>query len=107
MHLVDVASCPSDFTDNKKHHIFFDLPSMLPTWCSEPVEGRSITPEELASSLRARFLESPTTEAERLLDYVRDLRGAQRERVELGPAATEGLASALQALTILKVELSG
>jgi hypothetical protein len=107
LHLVDVASCPSDFTDHKKHHIFFDLPSMQPTWCSEPVEGRSIAPETLATSMRTRLLESPATEAERLLDCVRDLRGTQRERAELGAAATENLEGALQALTILKVEIPG
>lgn len=107
LHLVDVASCPGDFTDHKKHHIFFDLPSMRPTWCSDPVEGHSITPEALASSLRTRLLESPAAEAKRLLDCVRDLRGMQRERTELDAAAVEDSEGVLQALTILKVELPG
>lgn len=107
LHLVDLASCPGDFTDHKKHHIFFDLPSMQPTWCSEPVQSRSVTAETLASSLRTRLLESPAVEAERLLDCVRNLRGTQRERAEQGAAATENLEGALQALTILRVELPG
>lgn len=106
LHLVDVASCPSDFTDHKKHHIFFDLPSMKPTWCSDPVEGLSVSPEALALTLRERLMESPATEAERLLDCVSSLRGTQRELATLGEAATENLESALQALTILKVDAS-
>lgn len=107
LHLVDVTSCPGDFTDHKKHHIFFDLPSMQPTWCSEPVQGSAISPRALALSLRQRLLESPVAEAERLLDCILHLRGKLREPATSERNGIESLESALQALTILKVEISG
>jgi len=102
LHLVDVSSCPSDFTDNKKHHIFFDLPSMDPTWCSEPVKGQSISPEAFANLLRARMLEFPAQNAEMLLDFVQYLLGKQRERAALGDSAVQTLDDTLEALTILR-----
>lgn len=107
LHLVDVASCPSDFTDHKKHHIFFDLPFMAPTWCSEPVEGRVISADSFAHNIRRRLFESPAAEARRLHDCILHLRGMQPESAISGNKGVEGLESALQALTILKVVISG
>ncbi|MBD3376625.1 hypothetical protein GF406_16435 [candidate division KSB1 bacterium] len=51
LRLVVVTSCPSTYSDNEKHFIYFDNITSSPVWCSEPVEGKSISPKEFASNL--------------------------------------------------------
>lgn len=101
--LVDVVSCPDEFKDNKKHHIYFDLPSMDPTWCSEPVRGISINAAEMANSLAERVNEAPSIEAERLLSCLEFLRGERRNRVFEDLESGNKSDTALQALTVIRV----
>ncbi|HVI57737.1 MAG TPA: hypothetical protein VM619_02535 [Luteimonas sp.] len=104
LHLVDVTSCPSDFKDNQKHHIYFELPSMDPTWCSDPVPGVVISAEQMAKGLTERLRKSPREEADRLFNCLTQLRAIQRERentdFDLGNNSDWGL----QALTVIRVD---
>lgn len=49
--LADVNSCPSAYTDNDKHFIYFNSPDASPVWCSEPAEGKAIDPKSFARML--------------------------------------------------------
>lgn len=48
LRLVDFSSCPSDYSDNEKHFIYFNDINSNPVWCSEPTEGKAIIPSEFA-----------------------------------------------------------
>jgi hypothetical protein len=105
--LVDISSCPDEFKDNKKHYIYFDLPSMDPTWCSEPVRGNSIDANEMARSLAGRLSDAPAIEADRLLSCLTYLRGERRQRVFGDLDSGNESDPALQALTIIRVGQAG
>lgn len=49
LRLVDVASCPSSFSDNESHSIYFDNPNSIPIWKSEPIEGNAISLDNLVN----------------------------------------------------------
>jgi len=103
LHLVDVASCPSAFTDNQRHYIYFSLPSMTPTWCSEPTIGVSIGARQLQALLQSKLEEEPKAEAERLLAFLRPRREYRREHTFEDLESGSYFDPALQALTILHV----
>jgi hypothetical protein len=46
LQLVDMASCPGSFSDNSKHYIYFDQKTAQPVWCSDPVQGKSVTAKQ-------------------------------------------------------------
>ncbi|MBK8594347.1 MAG: hypothetical protein IPN83_01950 [Holophagales bacterium] len=48
LRIPDLATCPSEYADNGKHHIYFDSPDASPVWCSEPQEGRALSAPEFA-----------------------------------------------------------
>ncbi|WP_159016609.1 hypothetical protein [Cognatiluteimonas profundi] len=109
--LVDLSSCPSEFKDNQKHYIYFDFPSMKPTWCSEPVLGTSIDAIQMARSLERRLNQDQKIETDRLLSCLfylnwqrRVQRGGRRVQ-EYEP--DKDLDSALQALTVIRVDSRG
>ncbi len=51
LRLADISSCPSIYSDNESHFIYYDQPESLPIWCSDPVEGISITPEQMVEQI--------------------------------------------------------
>lgn len=102
LHLVEVASSASAFKDNKKHHIFFEFPTMEPTWQSEPVKGKLATPKEVAQSVADRLAEFNTSAAENLLNLLETLRGSVREGAYGDLEAGNRISDALQSLTIVK-----
>lgn len=51
LRLADVSTCPSAYTDNDNHFIYYNDPNALPVWCSEPVEGKSIDPKSFVQML--------------------------------------------------------
>lgn len=103
LHLVDAGSSSSPFRDNKKHHIFFELSSMQPTWRSEPVKADRTSAEKFARKIKERIDEFNADSALVLLDFLKDLRGAGG-----GGASSEGDRAgpsndALESLTIIKL----
>lgn len=51
LRLADVTSCPSAYTDNDNHFVFFNDTNVLPVWCSEPVEGKAVDPKSFVQML--------------------------------------------------------
>lgn len=76
LRLVDLDSCPSDFTDNSKHYIYFDQQQSQPIWCSEPVEGEALTVEQFAikvvGELRQISHEASVEKLSKLLSLIRE-----------------------------------
>jgi hypothetical protein len=48
LRLCDLDSCPSDYSDNDRHYIYFNDVDADPIWCSEPTEGKAIEPANFA-----------------------------------------------------------
>ena len=86
LRLVDVRSSAGPYLDNQKHFIFFDSPTSIPIWKSEPKEGKSIYPEELAENISHYVAETNTGESANavlsILGQVRELRGASDTKDE-------------------------
>ena len=49
LRLADVSSCPDIYADNNSHFIYFNDTTSAPVWCSEPVEGKAISPNQMVS----------------------------------------------------------
>ena len=47
LRLADMSTCPSPYLDNDSHFIYFAYPQAEPIWCSEPVEGKALSPSEM------------------------------------------------------------
>lgn len=79
LRLVDVATAPSEFADNQTHHIFFPSETDDPIWCSEPVLGKAVSPEEFAqSAARRASREESRAQAQLIIDslaWLRDFSG--------------------------------
>lgn len=66
--LVDMTSCPSAYLDSDHHSVYFDDADALPVWCSDPVEGRRVTPRTFVTEVsRQRILDADTTASARHL----------------------------------------
>ena len=57
LRMVDVASAPSGWTTNQKHHICFQQTNSLPFWCSKPTEGKLIEFENFVNSSESLSLD--------------------------------------------------
>lgn len=55
LRLADLTFCPSEYSDNESHHIFFDNTTANPVWCSDPIEGVALSPSELFHKIRNRL----------------------------------------------------
>lgn len=51
LRLADLDTCPSPYTDNDNHFIYFNSPTAIPVWCSDPVDGKAVLPSQLAETL--------------------------------------------------------
>lgn len=47
LRLADLNDCPSMYSDNESHFIYYEDIEAEPVWCSEPVEGNAITPQHM------------------------------------------------------------
>lgn len=67
--LVDTSICPSSFTDNEKHFVYFNDADAPPIWCSEPVLGKAVTPVGFANRVSELIRSEGTLDAQlRLLE---------------------------------------
>lgn len=74
LRLADLDSCPSAYTDNDNHFIYFNGTQDTPVWCSDPVDGKAISPQELAELLHSRVAQlEPAQSAMELLKLLTDL----------------------------------
>jgi hypothetical protein len=108
LRLVDLASCPSDFTDNSKHYIYFDEKNSQPIWCSEPVEGEAFSPKEFAEKVISRLRElTPEQSVTQLLELLSRIKERDGE-VEMSPIVGEqrrnGLSMFGDSLTIIRID---
>jgi hypothetical protein len=117
LRLVELASCPSSFADNDSHFIYFNDRQATPLWCSEPVEGTALSPEQFADRLvqRVAALE-PADTATEILSFLLDLPGAgldsdsafSRERaVPRGRSIPSILPLVEDSLTVIRIEMPG
>lgn len=108
LRLVDMTSCPSDFTDNSKHYIYFDQKQSQPIWCSEPVEGKALTSMQFAEKVIGQLRQlSPEDSAERLTALLLKIkaRGSASEiPVINGEPVNNGLSVFADSLTIVRLD---
>lgn len=73
LRLADVNSCPSIYSDNESHFIYYDEVDSNPYWCSDPVEGEAISPKILVNSIKQN-IENPGFYKDqlKLLDNLKD-----------------------------------
>lgn len=77
LRLADLDSCPSPYTDNGNHFIYYNDVQTAPVWSSEPVEGRAITSSELARMLIGQIQQLDTAQsAGQLLRLLTDVEAA-------------------------------
>ena len=105
--LADVASCPSPYTDNDNHFIFYNDTQAVPIWCSEPVEGNAIRPAEFAEAVQTRVARlNPAASARELLDLLTHIEsaGVSPESEFVRSASSPNIAPLVaESLTILRV----
>jgi hypothetical protein len=52
LRLADLNDCPSIYSDNEKHFIYYENIDTDGFWCSDPVEGRVINPKEMVLKIK-------------------------------------------------------
>lgn len=108
LRLVDLASCPADFSDNSKHYVYFDQKQSDPIWCSEPVVGKAITAKQFAQSLVDRLRQSSSEESVQnviqLISEIKERFGRPSEKSAGADSNRNGLAALADSLTILRVD---
>jgi hypothetical protein len=107
LRLPELNTCPSDFTDNSNHYIYFDQKQAPPIWCSEPTEGGSITAaqfaERVVSQLRELSPEESVERTRRLLLGLKELFSETTTGVR-GVAARSGISLFSDALTVVRFD---
>ncbi|MCD6680477.1 MAG: hypothetical protein LT102_07450 [Burkholderiaceae bacterium] len=108
LRLIDFSSCPSEFSDNSKHYIYFDQQQADPIWCSDPVVGMAITAKEFAQLVVGRLhktsAEESVTQVSGLVATIKEGVRRRSEAVAGDEAARSGVAALADALTIVSVD---
>jgi hypothetical protein len=75
LQLVELESCQDIYDDNDNHFIYFDDPTSIPIWKSDPHDGRAISPEEFVKTLVTKFANAEPVESRNALrDILTDIR---------------------------------
>lgn len=108
LRLVDFASCPSDFSDNSKHYIYFDQKQSQPIWCSDPVDGNALTSRQFVESVIGRIKQtSPQDSVEKvtaLLSKIKERSYAPENSRGKEDRAKSGLGVFADSLTIVRFD---
>jgi len=56
LRLADMSTCPSPYLDNDSHFIYFADPQAEPIWCSEPIEGKALSPNEMVTYISQQIV---------------------------------------------------
>lgn len=67
LRLADVTSCPDAYSDNDSHFIYFNDTNSTPIWCSDPVEGKAISPKQMIGAISQQIQEVARSEEGRSL----------------------------------------
>jgi len=67
LRLADVTSCPDAYSDNDSHFIYFNDTDATPIWCSEPVDGKAVSPKQMIGSISQRLQAVAESEESRSL----------------------------------------
>lgn len=90
LRMATLSSCPSDYTDNDKHFIFYDSPLSQPVWKSEPVNGEAISADSMARQVATYIKEvSP----EQSVSTLRNMLDRMAEEVQGLPEKSEAVTS--------------
>lgn len=73
LQLPDLRTCPSSYSDNDHHHIYFNTTTTDPIWCSEPVVGKSETPGTLVKKIKEALNAEAPHLAASLLDQLTNI----------------------------------
>jgi len=84
LRLADLTMCPSIYSDNDSHFIYFTNETAPPIWCSEPVEGNAISPEEMVKTIGKKITRKEIQENQmKLLDdldsVLKEAKDAEKE----------------------------
>jgi hypothetical protein len=79
LRLVEVSSAPSDYTDNKSHHIYFNEVDSDPVWYSEPREGVAISISQMTVNA-AKYLENSQHSAKNIVDALKSVGDFESEK---------------------------
>lgn len=108
LRLADLTSCPSDFTDNSKHYIYFDQKQSQPIWCSEPIEGKALAPKQFAKQVIGQLRETSAADSiEKLSSLLSKInkRGSTSEVAQRsGETIYSGLSAFADSLTIVRLD---
>jgi hypothetical protein len=108
LRLVDLSSCPSSYSDNEKHYIYFGNPDSVPIWCSDPVVGSALAPvdfvELMLAQLRVASQQESASQVLKILEHVRAY-GSDREGMKNSSSEKHaGLSRVADTLTILRLQ---
>lgn len=108
LRLVDLSSCPSDFSDNSKHYIYFDQKQADPIWCSDPMLGKAITAGEFArlvvARLRQALPEETVVQISELLKAIKEGFAKRIDQETGNEPPGNGLELFADALTIVRLD---
>lgn len=108
LRLVDFSFCPSEFSDNSKHYVYFDQQQSDPIWCSDPVVGKAITAKEFAQLVVGRLRQAgPEESVSQIAELLATIKEGFRKRLEAtagNEAAGNSLGVLADALTIVCVD---
>lgn len=104
LQLVDMASCPGSFGDNSRHYIYFDQKTAQPVWCSEPVEGSSITAKSFAGGIANKFRQIEFgQDGEKIQSLLAAIKEKSVEPNSKSSMAQNGLALVSDSLTVIQL----
>lgn len=108
LRLAELDSCPSDYSDNDNHFIFFENATAQPIWCSEPVEGRATSPNAFFSEI-LRAQAQPERRAECAYSLLKALTDFEAAGIKAESAMTNDMFAASllpyvgELLTVVKI----
>ncbi len=85
LRLVDLKSCPEDYSDNDSHYLYFNAPNATPIWCSTPTEGIALSAEEVVEDMRLNLPEIASSESQsslwdKLFSVAEESRGPAKQK---------------------------
>ena len=103
LRLAELSSCPSDYTDNDKHYIFYESVSSQPVWKSEPVNGIAINAEKMAERVANYINEvSPDQSVNNLRSMFTKMTQESDELPEKAESVMNLLANAFTVISVTK-----
>lgn len=107
LQLADLDTCPSKYSDNETHYIYFNSPTATPIWCSKPVDGKSIFPKEFVQLIQSKVRQIDSRESAkdtiRILEYLKELTLEEPRKSIDGISFENSISLVHDSLTIMEV----